>query len=413
MAYLISTCFVGADAIDFTWLLLLGGLSYLVSSYLTAVGAAHPEDEGIETIEQKLEELMRIEAILKADYGRGVITEERYNKGLMRVQAARKKFESKLEDTIVAMITPAETSEQQPRVMSDPLIDAAWRRDNADREVSTDDKEPLVKIMEIKRGRLNDTRALEVNFFFREKQCKAIIDNDEGQWRFSNQAENLYHGQFINALEKSPRFAEVFKKEIRRHPDDWHEVVVKGKSYAKGGMEKNTRDNFPQICNQIIAQYSTLRPSKPSHKPAGRKKVGVDLTGETVVINKVECGEYTKVERKDFGKGFLEFPRYITVILDWGKYSLKAEITTDNSEWEVVPRDPSRDCPQELLLEIIQVIPFMVQELDQPGNKYLARAMLTEMRRKEQRHQWETIVTDGSSLSWPYECRELFQKSNG
>ena len=220
MAYLISTCFVGADAIDFTWLLLLGGLSYLVSSYLTAVGAAHPEDEGIETIEQKLEELMRIEAILKADYGRGVITEERYNKGLMRVQAARKKFESKLEDTIVAMITPAETSEQQPRVMSDPLIDAAWRRDNADREVSTDDKEPLVKIMEIKRGRLNDTRALEVNFFFREKQCKAIIDNDEGQWRFSNQAENLYHGQFINALEKSPRFAEVFKKEIRRHPDD-------------------------------------------------------------------------------------------------------------------------------------------------------------------------------------------------
>ncbi|MBN2212458.1 MAG: hypothetical protein JW709_13760, partial [Sedimentisphaerales bacterium] len=80
--------------------------------------------------------------------------------------------------------------------------------------------------------------------------------------------------------------------------------------------------------------------------------------------------------------------------------------------WEVVPRDPSHDYPMDLLPEFKQVIPFMMQELDQPRNKYLANTVLSEMRRKEERHQWEPIVTESSSLSWPHECRKLFQIDN-
>jgi len=387
------------------WPLLLVGLVGLVVRGFASLDGDFSEAEDIEVIEKKLEELLHLEAKIKADYSRGLITEERYQKSMTRLLEVRQELQSRLEDSIVAMISPEKAAPQPPAAVSDPLAYTARQSNQADKESAWEDKEPLIKVTNVKRGIINGVRGLEVKFLFHENPGKAVIDSEDGYWHFSSMPETLYLGQFISGLQKSLRFAEVFEKEVSRHPDDWHEVIVEGKSYAKGGKEKNSRYNFPPICHEIIAQYSILTSEKSSHKT----KAGfVDLTGEPVVISKVECGQYNKVQRKDFGKGFLEFPRYILITLDWGKYHLKAEITTDTAQWEVTPRDPSHDYPPDLLPKFIQVIPFMMQELDQPRNKYLAHAILSEMRRSEERHQWKPIVTRSAAFAWPQECCQLF-----
>ena len=53
----------------------------------------------------------------------------------------------------------------------------------------------------------------------------------------------------------------------------------------------------------------------------------------------------------------------------------------------------------------------MVQELERTSNKYLAHTMVTEMRLKDHRHQWESVVKGNSALHFPHECKELFAES--
>lgn len=364
----------------------------------------------IEAIEQNLEKLLRIEAALKAKLAQGDVTPEEYKQNLLRIDQERKKWEAKLEDSVVDMFASDGAPPPAPEVALDPLAAAMQHRETDQENFSTEDREPEIKITDVKRGLQEEQRALEIKFQYRDQECKAIINSKEGRWHFSTHGQSLYLIQFINALRKSPRFAEVFEKEVNRHPDAWYKAIIKGRTYAENNKQKDSRHNFPDVCRQILQRYSSHESAVGLRKKSKASRVP-DLTGKPVVVHKVEHGEYTKVDKKDFGKGFLEFPRFITVLLDWGKYRLRAEITTDQGGWEVVPRDADHDYPMELLKEFHQVIPFMVQEMERASNKYLTRTMVTEMRLKDQRHQWESVVKDSPSLHFPHACKELFAES--
>jgi len=297
-----------------------------------------------------------------------------------------------------------------PEVALDPLAATMQHRETAQDNLQTEDQEPQIKINDVKRGLQDEKRALEIKFQYNNEECKAIVNNKEGRWHFKTHGQTLYLIQFISALRKSPRFAEVFEKEVNRHPDAWYQAVIKGKTYNENNKQKDTRNNFPDVCRQILQRYSSHESAAGIRKKTKKSRVP-DLTGKPVVVHKVEHGEYTKESKKDFGKGFLEFPRYLTVFLDWGKYRLRAEIMTDQGEWVVIPRDADHDYPKELLKEFNQAIPFMVQELERAGNKYLAHTMVTEMRLKDHRHQWESVVKNSPALHFPHECKELFAES--
>ncbi|MBN2212191.1 MAG: hypothetical protein JW709_12405, partial [Sedimentisphaerales bacterium] len=109
MPYPIILYFV-ADVPDFSLLLLLSGLAYLFFTCFTSLNAAFSEDDDIDVIEKKLEELLRLEAKIKADFSRGSITEEHYRQSMTRLLAVREKLEAKMEDTIVAMMSPDKTA---------------------------------------------------------------------------------------------------------------------------------------------------------------------------------------------------------------------------------------------------------------------------------------------------------------
>jgi hypothetical protein len=268
-------------------------------------------------------------------------------------------------------------------------------------------KDSNLEVTVIKRGSLNNARALEVKFMLNGKHCKAVTSSEDVKWHFQTHGETLRLFQFVSALQESARFAEVFDKEASRHPQDWLEIITDGKAYEEKGKEKNTRYNFPEICREILLRYSDAESLQGARK-SSRKSGTPDLTAKPVVIHKVEHGEYTKVGQKDFGKGFPEFPRFISVILNWDTYHIQADINTDQCEWQVVPRDPSENYPKGLLKELKLVIPFMVQELEKPGNKYLAHTMLNEIRRKEYQHQWAVVVKGNDPLNFPFACREVF-----
>ena len=364
----------------------------------------------IEAIEQNLEKLLRIEAALKARLARGDVTPEEYKQNLLRIDQERKKWEAKLEDSVADMFANDGSAPPAPEVALDPLAATMQQRESNQENPPAEDREPEIKITDVKRGLQDEKRALEIKFQYRNEECKAIINSKEGRWHFSTHGKSLYLIQFINALRKSPRFAEIFEKEVNRYPDAWYKAVLKGRTYNENNKQKDSRNNFPEVCKQILQRYSShdsaaglRKKSKPSRLP--------DLTEKSIAVLKVEHGEYTKVDKKDFGKGFLEFPRFLTILLDWGKYRLRAEITTDQGEWEVVPRDADQDYPKELLKEFHQVIPFMVQELERAGNKYLAHTIVTEMRLKDHRHQWKSVVKGSPALHFPHECRELFAES--
>jgi len=364
----------------------------------------------IETIEENLEKLLRIEIALKAKLARGDLSPQEYQQNLIRIAQERKKWEDKLEDSVVDMFAADGAAPPAPEVALDPIAAAMQHRKNADDDFTADETEPQIKINEIKRGLQDEKRALEIKFLYRDLECKAIINSKEGRWHFSTHGQSLYLIQFISALRKSSRFAEVFEKEVNRHPDAWYKVVLKGNTYNENHKQKDSRHNFPDVCRQILQRYSSHDAAAGTRKHPQKSRLP-DLTGKSVVVHKVRHGEYSKVDKKDFGKGFLEFPRFLTVLLDWGKYRLRAEINTMQGQWEVFPRDADQEYPKELVKEFSQVIPFMVQELEKPGNKYLAHTMLTEIRIKEHRHQWEAIVKDSSPLHFPHRCRELFREA--
>ena len=364
----------------------------------------------IEAIEENLEKLLRIEAALKAKLAQGDVTPQEYKQKLLRIDQERKKWEAKLEDSVVDMFASDGATPPDPEVALDPLAATMQHRETAQDNLQTEDREPEIKINDVKRGLQDEKRALEIKFQYCDQECKAIINNKEGRWHFKTHGQSLYLIQFISALRKSPRFAEVFEKEVNRHPDAWYKAVIKGSTYTENNKQKDTRSNFPEICKQTLQRYSSHDSAAGRRKKQKSERLP-DLTGKPVVVLKVEHGDYTKVERRDFGKGVLEFPRYITVLLDWGKYHLRAEITTDQGQWEVIPRDIDHEYPKELVKEFAQVIPFMVQELERTSNKYLAHTMVTEMRLKDHRHQWESVVKGNSALHFPHECKELFAES--
>ena len=64
---------------------------------------------------------------------------------------------------------------------------------------------------------------------------------------------------------------EVFEKEVSRHPEDWDEVVNKGKIFKEGGKEKNTRDNFPEVCLQLLNRYKISVSGGKTSKRSKRK----------------------------------------------------------------------------------------------------------------------------------------------
>lgn len=394
------------------WVLLMGLILTIISYLASAAGeASGGEGENrIEVIEQNLEKLMRYEAALRAKYAQGGISEEEYAHKRKLIEQERKKWEAKLDDSIVAMISTEAQAEDASEEMFDPIAATERRRAEALPGPEAQMKEPEIKVTDIKRGALNEARAFEVKFAFQEKTCKAIISSEEGRWHFRTHGEKFYLIQFISALENSDRFTEVFDKEVQRHPDDWYEVVIKGKTYTENNREKDTRSSFPEICRELIERYQvSLGGAKPA-KRAAQKRSSADLSSKAVVIYKVEHGGYTQADKRDFGKGFLEFPRYINVILDWGKYHIKAQLTTDKGQWEVVPRDMSQDYPKKILQELSSVIPFMIQALEEPRNKYLCHTILSEMRKSEHRHQWKEVVRGGAAGHFPRKCRELFQE---
>lgn len=364
----------------------------------------------IEDIEQNLEKLLRMEAILKAKFARGDVTQEEYKQTLLQIDQERKKWEAKLDDSVADMFAGDGARPAPPEVALDPLAATMHHRETPEDTEKIQDQEPQIKITDVKRGLQDETRALEIKFEYRNEECKAIINSKEGRWHFRTHGQSLYLIQFINALRTSPRFAEVFEKEVNRHPGDWYKVVIKGETYNENKRQKDSRNNFPDVCKQILQRYSSHDSAFGMRKKSKSTRLP-DLTGQPLVILKVEHGEYTKVGKKDFGSGFLEFPRFITVLLDWGTYRLRAEITTDQGTWEVSPREANHDYPKELVRKFSQVIPFMVQELERASNKYLAQTIVTEMRLKEHRHQWESVVKDSAPLHFPHECKELFTKS--
>lgn len=364
----------------------------------------------IEAIEENLEKLLRIETALKAKWARGDVTPDEYKKNLIRIEQERKKWEAKLEDSVVDMFASDGSAPPDPEVALDPIAAALQHREAAADNLPPDDPDPQIKITDVKRGLQDEKRALEIKFQYRDQDCKAIINSKEGRWHFSTHGQSLYLIQFISALRKSPRFAEVFEKEVNRHPDAWYKAVIKGRTYNENHKQKDSRHNFPDVCRQILQRYSSHDSAAGVRKKTKKSRLP-DLTGKSVVVHKIEHGEYTKVEKKDFGKGFLEFPRFLTVLLDWGKYRLRAEITTLQGQWVVVPRDADQEYPKELVKEFNQVVPFMIHELEKPGNKYLAHTMVTEMRLKDHRHQWESVVKDSPPLHFPHACKELFKES--
>jgi hypothetical protein len=364
----------------------------------------------IEAIEQNLEKLLRIEAALNEKLARGDVTQEEYQQTLLRINQERKKWEAKLEDSVVDMFASDGAPPPAPEVALDPLAAAMQYRETAEDNFHTQDREPEIKITDVKRGLQDEKRALEIKFQFRDQDCKAIINSKEGRWHFSTHGQSLYLIQFINALRKSPRFAEVFEKEVNRHPDAWYKAILKGRIYNENNKQKDSRDNFPDVCRQILQRYSSHDSAAGLRKKSKKSRLP-DLTGKPVVVLKVEHGEYTKEGKKDFGRGFLEFPRFLTIHLDWGKYRLRAEITTDQDAWNVIPREADHDYPKELLQEFNHVVPFMVQELERAGNKYLAHTMVTEMRLRDHRHQWESVVKNCPALHFPHACKELFEES--
>jgi hypothetical protein len=361
----------------------------------------------IEIIEQNLEKLTRIEAALRAKYLQKTITEQEYNQKQQRIDQERKKWEAKFDDSIVDMIITKDITGESPEEMQDPVAVAEQQRSQALPFLESDDKEPDIKFTDVKRGTLDEARALEIQFLLHEKLCKAIINSEEGRWHFSTHGENLILLQFLSALQKSDRFLEVFEKEVKRHPEDWYDVIIKGKPYNENGKEKNTCISFPKTCARILKRHCDSDPSAGSQKER-KKSDASHLAGKSIVLYKVEQGEYTKAGQKDFGKGFLEFPRHVVVFLDWGEYHLKAQLTTANGEWEIVPRDRTQTYSKRLLTEFRLVIPLMIKELEKPRNKYLCHTLLTEMRKNGHRHQWETIVKSSPPHHFPRECRDLY-----
>jgi hypothetical protein len=361
------------------------------------------ENNDMDVVKAQLDKLLRLEAVAKAKFVKEEITETQYREYLAKIDQERKKLEEQLDDTIVAMMFTKEVAGGL-QDLSDASAMAMRPGKDTQPPLSLDKEEvSIIKITGIKRGMLNQARALEIKFDYRERSCKAVIDSQKGEWHFHTGGEKFYLFQFLTALQNDGHFEEAVEKEVQRHPEDWYEVVVEGKNYAVKGKEKNTRDNFPDLCKHILEQYVTSKPMKHS-----KTKDADDLSGEPVTIYKVEHGEFSEAGRKDFGKGIMEFPRFIQVALDWGKYRLKAEITTVGQGWGVVPRDPTETYSKELLKKFKNVIPFMVQELGQPRNKYLANAILSEMRIKENRHQWAAIVKGSAAFMFPGECGELF-----
>ena len=413
MIHLILTCSGYVGASSYACLVLLAGVGFLSLLHFAAESGDNVGSEGIDPIGAQLEKLARLEANLKAKYASGAISREQCEQNLARIEKEKKQLEVNLDDSIAAMLIGDVDGGPVPESATDPLAVAMQYGEEAREQLEENYNEPDIRITDIKRGLLNKARALEVKFILRDTECKAIINSNEGRWHFSIRGESFYFGQFIGALAESGRFAEVFEKEVKRHPDDWDETIIKGQLYTERKKEKDTRDNFPEVCRRIIKKCHASKATKASGKPVKRKRNIPDLTGKPVVIHKVDHGEYTKVERKDFGRGLMEFPRYITVHLDCGEYCLKAEITTDRGEWEIVPRDPSGDYPAELLRAFGEMAPFMVNELERPQNKYLAHSMLTEMRLKSHRHQWEAIVKESSPLFFPVACRQLFEAGGG
>lgn len=364
----------------------------------------------IEVIERNLEKLLRMEAVLKAKFAQGEITQDEYQQNILRIHQERKKWEAKLDDSVVDMFAGDGAQPVPPEVALDPLAATMHHRKTSEAPPPAEGRKPEIEILEVKRGLQDEARAMEVKFQYHNKECKAIINSEEGRWHFRAHGESLYLIQFISALRTDSRFTDVFEKEVNRHPDDWYNVVIKGKTYNEKNKQKDSRNNFPDICRQILQRYSSHESAVGIGKKASSSRLP-DLTGQPVVILKVEHGEYTKVGKKDFGKGFLEFPRFLTVLLDWGSCRLRAEITTDQGTWEVVPHDADHNYPKELVRKFSQVIPFMARELERAGNKYLAQTMVTEMRLKEHRHQWESVVKNNPPLHFPHECKELFAKS--
>ncbi|MBN1845668.1 MAG: hypothetical protein JW810_08300, partial [Sedimentisphaerales bacterium] len=221
----------------------------------------------IETIEQNLEKLMRIEAALKVKFARGEISEEQYKQNLARVDQEQKKWKSQLEDSIADMIfQDADAPAPGPVGSSDPLAQTLQQRHADQQPLQPDEIDPAIKIIDIKRGLQDEARALEIKFDYQDTSCKAIINNKEGRWHFSTQGQTLYLIQFVSALHKSQRFAEVFEKEVSRHPDAWFNVVVKGRDFEENDKQKNSKDNFPEICRQILQRHAHQLPGGEAHK---------------------------------------------------------------------------------------------------------------------------------------------------
>jgi hypothetical protein len=353
------------------------------------------------SLDLQLKQLREIEETLSNRYSQGAIAEEEYQKKIKQVHQRRKALEEKLNDSVAAILFE-ELSETL-----DPLAANLRDREEISARPETAAAGEELQFLEMKRGRIKDARVLEIKFRFHDKDCKALIDNQEGRWHIQTRGETIYMYKFKNALDNSTRFIELFEEEIQRHPRAWYDVVVPGKTYKEHNLDKNSRDNFPDECREILFR-SGVSGSAPEDRETPAAAQTAPAPDKPLVIRKVDHGEYHQAGKKDLGRGYQEFPRFIVVLLDWGSYQLRAEINTDSRKWEVIPRAPIQDSSKKLLREFESLVPLMIQELEQAKNKFLAGVMAAEMRKKEYRHQWESVMKTASHL-FPRECQSLFQ----
>ena len=143
---------------------------------MNAESKHNSEGNEIRDLENLLNQLIDIEAALKDKYAKGKIQEDVYKHKMELVFQKRKILEARFDDSVAELILD---KNEKP---FDPLAIQMEQQEQAMLEQERMGlEEPELNITAVKRGILNDARALEIRFLCREKECKAIINSKKGK----------------------------------------------------------------------------------------------------------------------------------------------------------------------------------------------------------------------------------------
>ena len=307
-------------------------------------------EKDIGAIANQEQRLLNSKTTLETLLGMEKIDKKEYQEQMKVIDKKLHQLQEKMEDSVADMLF----DEEQAFVLKTHIGQSMSDKDLAE----------AIQIGEVVRGHIEDQRVIDVRFIYNSVKCKARITHERGVWSFSSEAKNLAKGLFIRALEQDEEAVDTFRREMKKHPEDWEDLVTKT---HPGNFPRQAQGEFNK--RLTVAKESDPLPST-EHEST-----------HTVVIHSVKHGPLSKdLVHKKVGQDHC----FISVRIDIDGDVLDLSIDTDTEKW----KSSSAKFPTNVLST---VIPDMITALEKPENHIYLNRLISEIRKH--RKQWMHTVT--------------------